>query len=233
MPETEAATLLADAAARAARYLDGLKERPVAPTPEALAGLARLAPPLPERGLAAERVLALLDEAGSPATLATAGPRFFGFVIGGSLPATVAANVLATAWDQNAGPARDLARGRRARGGRVAWLLDVLGLPAGTRRRLRRPAPPPRTSAALAAARHALLARQGWDVEAQGLFGAPPLRVVVGEEVHVSVLKALALLGLGRERVERVPVGRPGAHARRRAARARRAGRSCACRPAT
>src|SRR6516165_3918797 len=103
MPGTEMKTLLADAALRAARYLEGLGDRSVAPTPEALAGLARLSRPLPEHGLAPAEVLALLDEAGSPATLATAGPRFFGFVIGGSLPATVAAGMLATAWDQNAG----------------------------------------------------------------------------------------------------------------------------------
>jgi len=103
MPETQSATLLADAASRAARYLAELTDRPVAPAPAALAGLARLALPLPEDGLAPERVLALLDEAGSPATLASAGPRFFGFVIGGSLPVALAANWLAGAWDQNTG----------------------------------------------------------------------------------------------------------------------------------
>jgi glutamate/tyrosine decarboxylase-like PLP-dependent enzyme len=205
MPEIDAGALLADAAARAARYLSEVRERPVAPTKEALAGLARLAPPLPESGLAADRVLALLDEAGSPATLGTAGPRFFGFVIGGSLPATVAASILATAWDQNAGLRATSPVAAALEDAAITWLLDVLALPASTGVGFVTCATTANQSG-LAAARHALLARQGWNVEAKGLFGAPPLRVVVGDEVHVSVLKALMLLGLGSERVERVPV---------------------------
>jgi glutamate/tyrosine decarboxylase-like PLP-dependent enzyme len=205
MTDDARATLLGDAAARAARYLAGLEERSVAPSPEALAGLARLAPPLPEAGLAASEVLALLDAAGSPATLATAGPRFFGFVIGGSLPATVAAGILAAAWDQNAGLRATSPAAAALEDAAIGWLLDVLALPTGTGVGFVTCATTANQSG-LAAARHALLARQGWDVEAQGLFGAPPLRVVVGAEVHVSVLKALALVGLGSERVERVPV---------------------------
>ena len=205
MAETDRTTLLADAAARAARYLSEIQDRPVAPTREALAGLARLAPPLPQHGLAAERVLALLDEAGSPATLGTAGPRFFGFVIGGSLPATVAAGILATAWDQNAGLRATSPVAAALEDAAITWLVDVLALPPGTGVGFVTCATTANLSG-LAAARHALLARQGWDVEANGLFGAPPLRVVVGDEVHVSVLKALTLLGLGSERVERVGV---------------------------
>jgi len=205
MPGTEMKTLLADAALRAARYLEGLGDRSVAPTPEALAGLARLARPLPERGLAPAEVLALLDEAGSPATLATAGPRFFGFVIGGSLPATVAAGMLATAWDQNAGLRVTSPVSAALEDAAIPWLLDVLRLPAATGVGFVTCATTANLSG-LVAARHALLERQGWNVEEQGLFGAPPLRVVVGEEVHVSVQKALSLVGLGRERVERVPV---------------------------
>jgi glutamate/tyrosine decarboxylase-like PLP-dependent enzyme len=205
MREADATTLLADAAWRAARYLAGLQHRSVAPSPEALAGLARLAPSFPEQGLAAERVLALLDEAGSPATLATAGPRFFGFVIGGALPAALAASALAAAWDQNAGLRATSPVAAALEDAAIAWLLDVLGLPAGTGVGFVTCATTANWSG-LAAARHALLARQGWNVEARGLIGAPPLRVVVGDEVHVSMLKALALVGLGSERVERVPV---------------------------
>jgi glutamate/tyrosine decarboxylase-like PLP-dependent enzyme len=209
MGEHDPAVLLADAAARAARYLAGIQERSVAPSAEGLAGLARLAPPLPERGLPAERVLALLDEAGSPATLGTAGPRFFGFVIGGSLPVTVAASVLAAAWDQNAGLRVTSPVAAALEDAAIGWLVELLGLPAGTGVGFVTCATTANQSG-LAAARHALLARQGWDVEAQGLFGAPPLRVVVGSEVHVSVLKALALVGLGSERLERVPVDAQG-----------------------
>jgi glutamate/tyrosine decarboxylase-like PLP-dependent enzyme len=205
MAETDPAALLADAASRAARYLSEIQKRPVAPSKEALAGLERLAPPLPEAGLPAERVLALLDEAGSPATLGSAGPRFFGFVIGGSLPATVAAAILATAWDQNAGLRVTSPVAAALEDAAITWLLDLLALPPGTGVGFVTCATTANQSG-LAAARHALLARQGWNVEAKGLFGAPPLRVVVGGEVHVSVLKALALVGLGSERVERVPV---------------------------
>ncbi|MGH9391198.1 MAG: aspartate aminotransferase family protein, partial [Vicinamibacteria bacterium] len=93
--------LLQDAARRAASYLEGLPTRSVEPRPDALAALQKLRVPLPERPLSPEKVLALLDEVGSPATVATAGPRYFGFVTGGSLPASVAANWLSGAWDQN------------------------------------------------------------------------------------------------------------------------------------
>lgn len=197
--------LLDDAARRASAYLASLDARPVFPTDTALAGLSRFDEPLPAGPTDPAEVLRLLDEAGSPTTVATAGGRYFGFVIGGSLPATVAANWLAGAWDQNAGAhalAPSCARLEEVASG---WLLDVLGLPAGSGVGFVTGATAANTSA-LAAARHALLQRSGWDVEAQGLFGAPPVTVVVGDEVHVSLLKALAVLGFGRERVVRVPV---------------------------
>jgi glutamate/tyrosine decarboxylase-like PLP-dependent enzyme len=197
--------LLKSVAERAASYLNGLDNRSVAPTPEALKGLSRFDESLPDQPTDAEAVLALLDEVGSPATMASAGSRFFGFVIGGSLPAALGANWLAGAWDQNAGLVATSPVSAKLEQVAMGWLLDVLGLPpecgvgfvtCATQANF----------AALAAARHALLARQGWNVEAQGLFGAPPITVVVGDEVHVSVLKALSMLGLGRERVVRVPV---------------------------
>jgi glutamate/tyrosine decarboxylase-like PLP-dependent enzyme len=201
--------LLSDAAQRAARYLDALPERRVGPAPEAVEALAGFSEPLPADGCAPEEALALLDRLGSPATLATAGGRFFGFVIGGALPQTVAASWLASAWDQNAGlwvcsPTagclEDVALG---------WLADLAGLPAGTGGAFVTGATLANFTA-LAAARHAVLAAQGWDVEADGLFGAPPVRVVVGEEAHPTLTKAVAMLGLGRERVVRLPVDRQG-----------------------
>jgi glutamate/tyrosine decarboxylase-like PLP-dependent enzyme len=199
------AGLLVDAAQRADGYLRGLAQRPVAPSAAALANLEGLDRPLQEQPLEADQVLQELDEFGSPATTASAGGRFFGFVVGGSLPVTVAANFLATAWDQNAGleilsPAA-AALERVARG----WLVSLLGLPPETEAGFVSGA----TMAnfvGLATARHSLLQRLGWDVEARGLFGAPPLTVVVGDEVHVSLLKALSLLGLGRDSVVRVSV---------------------------
>jgi glutamate/tyrosine decarboxylase-like PLP-dependent enzyme len=197
--------LLRNAAERGARYVAGLADRPVAPTAAMLARLPELDHPLPQAPTDPAEVLRLLDEIGSPATVATAGPRYFGFVIGGSLPAALAANWLAGAWDQNAGLLVASPIGARLEDVATRWLRELLGLPAGTEAGFVTGA----TMAnfcGLAAARHALLARQGWDVEAQGLFGAPPITVVVGDEVHTSVLKALSLLGLGRDRVIRVPV---------------------------
>ncbi|MFN8373942.1 MAG: aminotransferase class V-fold PLP-dependent enzyme [Anaerolineae bacterium] len=197
--------LLNSVAERATRYLDTLENRSVAPAPEAIQGLARLDEPLPDAPTDAETVLALLDEVGSPATMATAGRRFFGFVVGGSLPAALAANWMAGAWDQNAGLSVLSPIASKLERVAMRWMLDLLGLPAQSGVGFVTCATQA-NFAGLAAARHALLARQGWNVETQGLFGAPPITVIVGDEVHVSVLKALMMLGLGRERVIRVPV---------------------------
>ena len=197
--------LLMDAAERSANYLDGLDHRSVAPPADAIAGLAALGGELPKDPTDPAEVLALLDEVGSPATIASAGSRYFGFVIGGSLPATVAANWLATAWDNNTGLQVASPVAARLEAVALGWLVDVLGLPEGTGGGFVTGATMANLTG-LAAARHALLQRAGWDVEGLGLFGAPELRVVVGEEVHVSLLKALSLLGLGRDRVVRVPV---------------------------
>jgi glutamate/tyrosine decarboxylase-like PLP-dependent enzyme len=198
------APLLESAAARGLRYLEGLEHRGVAPSPEAITALGRLDTPLPERPSDPEAVLALLDEIGSPATMAMAGPRFFGFVIGGVLPAALAASWLAAAWDQNSA-LHEVTPGT-ATIERVAldWLLDLLRLPPGTAGAFVTGATVANFTA-LAAARSAVLRRAGWDVEADGLFGAPAITVIVGEEVHPTLLKSLGLLGLGRSRVVRVP----------------------------
>ena len=201
--------LLEDAARRATAYMEGLGTRRVAPGTDAIERLTELEISFPETGLDPRDVLKMLDEIGSPATVATTGGRFFGFVIGGSLPATIAAQWLAAAWDQNAGLRAASPIGARLEDVSRRWLLDALDLP-------REAAVGFVTGAtmanftALAAARHALLARHGWDVEAKGLFGAPEIRVVVGDEVHVSLLKALSMLGFGRERLIRVPADSEG-----------------------
>lgn len=197
--------LLHDAAERAARYLDTLDGRPVFPPPAAVAGLEALGGPLPAGPAAPAETLRLLDEVAGPATVASAGGRYFGFVTGGALPAAVAANTLAAAWDQNAAYTVMSPAAARLEEVALGWAAELLGLPAGCAGAIVTGATMANL-AGLAAARHALLARRGWDVERDGLFGAPPLRVVVGDEVHVSLIKALGLLGLGRERVERVPV---------------------------
>lgn len=197
--------LLYDAAQRGMQYLSTVNARSVTPLPEDVAALARFAEPLPTAPTAPAQVLAMLDEIGSPATVASAGGRYFGFVTGGALPATVAASWLATAWDNNSGLTVMSPVVVKLEEVALGWLVECFGLPAGTGGGFVTGATMANLSG-LAAARHALLARQGWDAETQGLFGAPPLTVVVGEEVHVSLLKALSLLGLGRDRVVRVPV---------------------------
>jgi len=201
--------LLQSAAERAANYLDNLSQRGVPPTQAALERLAEFHEPLPEQPTDPATVLAILDELGSPATTANTGGRYFGFVIGGTLPAALAANWLAGAWDQNAGLIATSPIAAKLEEVAIEWLLDVLGLPSGSGVGFVTCATAANFSG-LAAARHALLQAEGWDVEAQGLFGAPPITVIVGDEVHVSVLKALTLLGLGRERVIRVPVDSQG-----------------------
>ena len=197
--------VLESAAERAIRYLESLDDRSVGPLPEAVDRLAELDEPFPDKPTDPESVIALLDEIGSPATVATAGRRYFGFVIGGCLPAALAANWLAGAWDQNAALVVISPIAAALEEIALRWLLDVLALPpecggsfvTGT------------TMAhftALAAARHAVLQKVGWDVESEGLFGAPPVTIVVGAEAHPSLFRALGLLGFGRERVTTVPV---------------------------
>lgn len=201
--------LLEDAAQRAISYLETLAERPVAPTAAAVAKLTTLAGPLAEGGSDPQDVIRLLDEIGTPATMAIAGPRFFGFVMGGALPATVAANWLATAWDQNTGLYSPTPTTSQLEQVALDWLLDLCHLPANCGGGFVTGATMANFTA-LAAARHALLQRAGWNVEAEGLFGAPPITVVVGEEAHPTLFKSLGLLGLGRTRVVKVPVDSQG-----------------------
>jgi glutamate/tyrosine decarboxylase-like PLP-dependent enzyme len=200
-----AAAALASAAALGARYLDGIGERRVAPDAEAIAGLAALDGPLPEAGLPAGEVIALLDRAASPATVASAGPRYFGFVIGGALPASLGAAVLSEAGDQKAALAAMSPAAAAIEDVAARWVLELLGFPEDCGVGFTTGATMANLTA-LAAARHSELAAGGWDVNERGLFGAPEITVFVGEEVHASLLKALALLGLGRSRVRRLPV---------------------------
>ena len=197
--------LLQSVAQRAARYLDEIQDRRVSPSAEAVRRLDGFLEPFPAKPTDAGEVVRMLDELGSPATMGIAGPRFFGFVIGGSLPAALGANWLASAWDQNAGLFIAAPTATVLEEVSLRWLLDALELPAGCGGAFVTGATVANFTA-LAAARHTVLARAGWDVEARGLFGAPEIQVVVGEEVHPSLIKSLGMLGLGRERVVRVPV---------------------------
>jgi glutamate/tyrosine decarboxylase-like PLP-dependent enzyme len=201
--------LLTDASARAIRYLAGLETRAVAPSAAAVAGLRAFDEPLHDGPSDPAQTLRLLDEACSPATMAMAGSRFFGFVIGGSLPVALAANWLAGAWDQNSAYYRATPGTAFVEQVALRWLLDLLQLPPECSGAFVTGATVANLCA-LAAARHAVLKRAGWNVEADGLFGAPPITVIVGAEVHPSVVKSLGVLGLGRSRVVKIPVDAQG-----------------------
>jgi glutamate/tyrosine decarboxylase-like PLP-dependent enzyme len=197
--------LLDDAARRASAYLRSLSARSVAASAPAIAALRELNEPLPELSSDPAQTLALLDRLVSPATMGMAGPRFFGFVIGGSLPVALAANWLASTWDQNTAFYEVTPGAAHVEEVASKWLIDLFGLPASTAVGFVTGATMANFTA-LAAARHGVLASAGWNVEADGLFGAPPITVIIGEEAHPTLLKSLGMLGLGRSRVHRVPV---------------------------
>ncbi len=209
MPHDDIKLLLNAATERSVRYLKSLETRRVSPSPDAVAALSALDAPLQQHSIPGAEVLAQLDEVGSPATMAMAGPRFFGFVIGSSLPSALAANWLASAWDQNTGLYNSTPGTSAIEHVALKWLLDILRLPrecagafvTGT------------TVAhitALAAARHSVLHKAGWNVEADGLFGAPPITVITSTEAHPTLFKALGVVGLGRNRVVKVPTDAQG-----------------------
>ena len=195
---------LAEAARVATEYLGSVNARPVAPPPEAVDGLSSLTGPLPAESASAEEVVELLARFGSPATVANSGGRYFGFVNGGCLPAALAASWLVSAWDQNAAFRVQSPVATILEETALDWVRALLGLPEGCGGAVVTGATMANFSA-LAAARHTLLARAGWDAEADGLFDAPAITVVTGDEVHSSLVKALGLLGLGRKRIVRVP----------------------------
>ncbi len=197
------------AAELATEFLESLDARPVRASSDAAALRAALGGPLAASGEDPVAVVERLARDADPGLVAMAGPRYFGFVIGGHHPAALAADWLTSAWDQNlglyvGGPALTIVEETAGR-----WMLDLLGLP---------------TEASfgfvtggmmanftgIAAARHALLARVGWDVERHGLYGAPAVEVVIGAEAHATIRLALQYLGLGRDRVHAVPTDEQG-----------------------
>ncbi len=196
--------VLDEAASLAHQFLDSLPERPVGQQADLAELRSRLSRPLSEGGEDPRTVIEELARDADPGLIASAGPRYFGFVIGGALPVAVAADWLTSAWDQNGGgyaPAPSLSVAEEVAAG---WVLDLLGLPRGcgigfvTGCQMAH-------FTCLAAARHAVLRDAGWDVEARGLQGAPEVRVIAGEQAHVTVTVACRMLGLGAERIRFVP----------------------------
>ncbi len=177
-------------------YLSDLYRRQVAPTPEALEALALLGGPMPKAGTNPQEVINTMATIGGPATMATAGGRYFGLVVGGSLPATVGTRVLNAAWDQLASSQSTSPLITRIEQITSQWLLELFGLPedcsvgyvSGTTMG---------NFLCLAAARHEILMKYGWNVEKQGLRGSPQIQIVASAEIHVTVKKVLSMLGLG------------------------------------
>jgi glutamate/tyrosine decarboxylase-like PLP-dependent enzyme len=188
------------AAERARRYVQRVADRRVAPHEKDLTALSQFHEPFPECPSDAAGVVAMLDEIGSPATVASTGGRYFGFVIGGTVPAALAASWLANAWDQNVALRVMSPVAAELEEVVLNWVCEIFGLPAECEGGLVTCATMANFSA-LASARYSLLAKSGWNVVDDGMFGAPPIEVVVGEEVHTSVLKALSLAGFGKKRV--------------------------------
>jgi glutamate/tyrosine decarboxylase-like PLP-dependent enzyme len=201
--------LLADADARALAYLAGINEREVYPVKSALDELALFDEALPEAPSAPMATLALLDGTGSPATVASNGPRYFGFVVGSAHPAAAAAERLMLAWDQGAAMAVTSPASAAIEAVAARWVLDVLDLPADAAVGFGTSATSC-TLTCLAAARRTLLRRAGWDPDEKGLSGAPKVRVLVSATTHVAVHKSLRILGFGREDVTVVPTDATG-----------------------
>jgi glutamate/tyrosine decarboxylase-like PLP-dependent enzyme len=201
--------ILADVARRSRRFLAGLDDRPVAPGPAALAALDAFDVPLQNEPMSPDAVVAELDRIAAPASVGIAGPRYFGFVNGGALPAALAANWLSTAWEQHGAFQVSSPPSTVLEGVAMRWTVELLGLPAHATGGF-----VTGTTAAhialLAAARDALLEQVGWNSRADGLVGAPPVTVVLGDEAHSTLFKALSVVGLGRARVVRVPVDAQG-----------------------
>ena len=190
-------------------YIDAIDKRPVFPDPDVIAKLTAFDEPIPQGPQSAAETLHLLDSLGSPATVTQVGGRYFGFVVGGALPVAQAAHWLSDVWNQN--PGLYVISPTVAKLEQVCekWLREVLNLPSGTVAGVVS-GTSIATLCGLAAGRYKLLKQLGWDVNADGLFGAPPIRVVVSEQAHGTVFKALALLGLGNKRVELIPADSQG-----------------------
>lgn len=200
---SERSAALEAAAREARRYLASLDERHVGARAGAAEVRRRLGTTLPERGEDPAAVVEALAAGVEPGLVATAGPRYHGFVVGGTLPAALGADWLVSAWDQCA--AFHSLSPAAAAVEEIAgeWVLDLLGLPATASVGFVTGGQGANTTC-LAAARHQALARAGWDVERDGLAGAPPVRVICGEQAHATVFTALGLLGLGAGRAVRV-----------------------------
>lgn len=197
--------LLDQAQAYATQYLETLEDRPVFPSNQSIAALVQFDEPLPEQMCAPSETLKMLHEIGSPASVAQMGGRYYGFVNGGALPVGLGARWLADVWDQNTAHYVMSPVGAQLEAVCERWLVDLLQLPEGTAAGFVTGTTLANFSG-LAAGRNEILRRMGWNVAEKGLYGAPPIRVIVGADAHAAVQKSLVLLGMGAEHTEVVPV---------------------------
>jgi len=201
--------LLSDASERAVRFLESLPERRVGAECGTDDLVRSLGGTLPPSGQPASEILARLDEIGHRGVVASAGPRYFGFVTGGALPSSLAANWLAAAWDQNAFSETASPIAAAVESIAMRWVLELLQLPTNAGVAFVTGATMANFSA-LAAARRSVLLAHGYDVDRSGLHGAPKITVVAGEQAHATLFKAFGMLGLGRDRVILVPTDEQG-----------------------
>lgn len=209
LTNNEAEAVVAQGVERAANYISGRGRRAVHPTAEAVSNLNSFDERLPDAGSPASEVVGMLDDLGSPGTVQTNGPRYFGFVTGGALPVTRATAALAAAWDQNGALPAMSPTAAKLDTVATRWVADLLGLGADSTGVFCGGASEANLIC-LIAARDAVLAEVGWDAQALGLFGAPQVNVLVSTEAHVSLIKALGLAGLGRDRVTAVGTDKQG-----------------------
>jgi glutamate/tyrosine decarboxylase-like PLP-dependent enzyme len=196
-------TAMADAARRAIAYRRGIAEAERTPVAGYGEMLAAFAGPTPEQGGDPAAIIAELATLATPGIRASTGPRFFGWVIGNSHPTGVAADWLTAAWGQNAANLHAAPAASAIEAVAAGWLLDLLGLPASASVGFVSGATVA-NFVCLAAARSEVLRRVGWDVEADGLFGAPPITVLIGEDAHATVYSGIKYLGLGAQRVRTI-----------------------------
>jgi glutamate/tyrosine decarboxylase-like PLP-dependent enzyme len=201
--------LLQRTAEIAADYLDSLDERPVRPEAGVDEMRTALGGPLPEQPSDALEVIEKLARDADPGLMGTSSGRFYGFVIGGAMPVTIAADWLTSAWDQNAGLTLPLPASGVVEEVAGAWLKELLGLPEDASFGFVTGGQMAHFSC-LAAARHHVLVRHGWNVGRDGLNGAPPIRVVAGANRHSTLDRALRFLGIGTAAITEVPVDEQG-----------------------
>lgn len=190
-------------------YMGKINDRPVFPSVKSIQQLSVFDEPLPEKSGNPDEILNLLHKYGSPSTVAQTGGRYFGFVNGNSIPIALATKWLSDIWDQNCALYVMSPIVSHLEAICEKWLKELFKLPSGTVAGLVS-ATSTATMCGIAAGRNEILRRQDWDINLKGLFGAPPIRIVIGEQAHATVIKALSLLGFGEEQIERVPVDSQG-----------------------